>query len=113
MFEFKLVFRSNKQSPNVKSWEKVKWKDIKVSDIVKVASDEHFPCDLLFLSSRFVFVLFFFSNHSSMEKYIYWLLGPVKRTPFVLLKRPTWTGKQTWKLNKWVEIWLLSFICAV
>lgn len=37
----------------VKTWHQVKWKDIKVSDIVKVASDELFPCDLLFLSSRF------------------------------------------------------------
>ena len=44
------VFRITDKN-HLQKWTNTKWRDIIVGDIVKVYSDEMFPCDLLFLSS--------------------------------------------------------------
>lgn len=37
---------------DTKSFVEKKWRDIKLGDIIRVAKDETFPCDMLCLSSR-------------------------------------------------------------
>lgn len=84
-FYFCLVYNNGR-------WISKRWHEVQVGDFVLVEDNEHFPADLLFLSSRWKVFFVCFQSWT--------FVFSVNQIQFVTLKHRISTEKRIWKFNR-------------